>query len=89
MASETETTVLLDTSNPNTFIEKKDGKWRSIKSAPRDGTIIDLWLEIYPSPMSMGIRDSFGIPDAWFADGKWVHTYHGEPAEIERNYITH
>lgn len=82
-------TGLLDTSNPENFIEKKEGKWRLIKSAPRDGTVIDVWLDISPSPLSMGIGDSFGVPDAWFADGMWVHTYRGKPTELRSDYITH
>lgn len=82
-------TNLLDTANTGNFIEEKRKGWKPIKSAPRDGTIIDLWLEIYASPMSMGMSDSFGVPDAWFADGKWVHTYRGKPTELETSYITH
>jgi hypothetical protein len=80
---------LADTSNPRTFIESRDEGWESIKSAPRDGTVIDVWLEINASPRSMGISDSFGVPDAWFKGGKWVHTYRGKPTELDESYITH
>mgnify|MGYP001582442452 CR=1 FL=1 len=80
---------LLDTNDTGVFIEEKSGKWKPMKSAPRDGTVVDLWLEIRASPTSMGMSDSFGVPDAWFADGKWVHTYRGKPTELNTAYITH
>ena len=80
---------LADTASIGTFIEKKGCGWKPIATAPRDGTIIDLWLTIHASPMSMGMSDSFGVPDAWFKDGKWVHTYKGKPTELHQHYITH
>lgn len=80
---------LADTSNLNAFIEEKNEGWEPIKSAPLDGTVVDVWLEIHASPRSMGMGDSFGVPDAWFADGRWVHTYRGKPTELDRSYITH
>ena len=80
-------TSLADTSDTGRFIEEKGKGWKPIKSAPRDGTVIDLWLEIHASPMSMGWADSFGVPDAWFQDGKWVHTYRGKPTELQTDYI--
>lgn len=82
-------TALVDTANSGSFLEERGAGWKNIKSAPRDGTIIDLWLEVHPSPLSMGLGDSFGVPDAWFQDGKWVHTYRGKPTELDRSYITH
>ena len=78
--------VLADTSTQS-FIEEKGKGWKPIESAPRDGTVIDVWLEIHASPMSMGMSDSFGVPDAWFKDGKWVHMYRGLPTELETGYI--
>lgn len=80
---------LVDTAAGGNFLEKKGRGWKPIKDAPRDGTIIDVWLEIHPSPLSMGMGDSFGVPDAWFQDGKWVHTYRGKPTELNSWYITH
>lgn len=80
---------LADTVDTRNFIEEKKGRWLKIDSAPRDGTIIDLWLSIYASPLSMGWSDEFGVPDAWWADGKWVHTYRGKPTELQSAYITH
>jgi hypothetical protein len=83
------TAALADTSDTSVFIEQKGAGWKTIKSAPRDGAVIDVWLTISASPMSMGMSDSFGVPDAWFQDGKWVHTYRGKPTELDRHYVTH
>lgn len=80
--------TLADTSN-NVFIEKRGRGWKRIASAPRDGTVIDVWLEISASPLSMGMGDSFGVPDAWFQDGKWVHMYRGKKTALDNWYITH
>lgn len=80
--------ALADTSNTGAFIEEKGEGWRTIKTAPRDGTVIDVWLDINPSPLSMGMGDSFGVPDAWFENGKWVHMYKGTATELDRHYIT-
>lgn len=80
---------LADTNQPGNFIEDRGKGWKPIKSAPRDGTLVDVWLEIHASPRSMGMGDSFGVPDAWFKDGKWVHTYRGKPTELDQSYITH
>lgn len=81
--------MLADTKDTNVFIENRDADWKPIESAPRDGTVIDVWMEIHPSPRSMGMGDSFGVPDAWFSEGKWVHMHRGNPAELEHSYITH
>lgn len=82
-------TALADTADTNRFIEERGDGWEPIASAPQDGTIIDVWLEIHPSPRSMGMGDSFGVPDAWFQDGRWVHMYRGKPTELDRWYITY
>lgn len=80
---------LADTSNTCNFIEKKGRGWRAIKDAPRDGTVIDVWVKIHASPMSMGFSDEFGVPDAWFENGKWVHMYRGRATELYTHYVTH
>lgn len=63
--------------------------WKNIKSAPRDGTKVHLWMDIYASPMSFGMSDAFAVPDSWFQDGKWVHIHRGEIAALRNNYVTH
>lgn len=63
--------------------------WSQIKDAPRDGTKIDVWINIYPSARSMGFSDQFREPNIWFEDGKWVHLHRGEIKEIHSDIITH
>lgn len=67
--------------------EQKALGWRSMKSAPKDGTRVHLWMEVYASPMSFGMADQFAVPDAWWDGAKWVHEYRGQPAELRSNYI--
>ena len=65
-------------------------KWKSIRSAPKDGTKIDLWLNIHASPMSMGFSDSFRVIDCWFREGKWFHWQDMKgDMELRSEYITH
>lgn len=44
--------------------------WRTIESAPRDGTRIDVW-EVSPSSRLSGGVASRTI-DVWFENGAWV-----------------
>lgn len=44
-----------------------DRGWRSIATAPKDGTQIDVWCT--PTSLTGG---SYGrTPDCWFSSGKW------------------
>lgn len=81
--------ALADTADTSNFINEKTGRWRKIDSAPKDGTVIDLWLSIHASPLSMGMSDEFGVPDAWWDGSRWVHTYRGRPTELYGHYVTH
>lgn len=65
-----------------------DAGWLSLETAPRDGTKVHLWMEIYASPMSFGMGDEFAVPDAWFEGGKWLHYHRGAPAELRDNYVS-
>jgi hypothetical protein len=68
---------------------KKAG-WRKIKSAPMDGTHVDLWMRVHASPLSMGMSDEFEVPDSHYADKYWRHLYKGNPEEaLDDWYITH
>jgi hypothetical protein len=70
--------------------------WRPIQTARKHRVIgimpkVDLWLQIPASPRSMGMADSFRVPDCWrhIVSGKWVHDHRGEEKEICQEYITH
>jgi hypothetical protein len=69
--------------------ELKRREWRPISEAPKDGTYVDLWINIYASPRSMGMSDSFVVRDAWHEEGKWFHYDIGQKKEIYSNYVTH
>lgn len=84
---------LKDSADAGVFLDgkprKRDG-WRKVsKFAEADGVVVDVWLTIYASPLSMGFSDSFGVPDAWRDGGKWMHTYRGAPAQLDERYVSH
>jgi hypothetical protein len=64
---------------------KKAGE--PIKTAPFDGTKIDLWLEIPSSATSMGWADQFWVTDCWWQDRCWVHRHHGKDMALNRDYV--
>ena len=69
---------------------KKKSPWRPISTAPKgEYREVDLWLHIEPSLRSPGMGDSFRGIDAYRKDGKWVHRFKGEEAELDAEYITH
>lgn len=59
------------------------------KRLPKNGVKVDIWLHIYASPRSMGFGDSDREINCWRQDGKWVHYYKSEVAEIYSDYVTH
>ena len=68
---------------------KKQG-WMPIhKFKLPDRTIIDLWMDIPASPLTMGMSDSFTVPDAWCEHGSWWHTFQGKSAMLNDLYVTH
>ena len=70
----------------------KNNDWRSAKILPRNTSEdrpVDIWMHITPSPLSMGMGDSWRVVDCWVQDGKWVHRHKGEVAELNADYITH
>lgn len=65
---------------------KKPGN--AIKSAPKNGTKVDLYIEIHASPRSFGMSDSFWASYCWWDGKNWVHLHRGKPTEIFTNYVT-
>lgn len=65
--------------------------WLPVETAPKDRTRVDLWLNIYASPRSMGLSDSFRVIEAWHENGKWVHwdSHDRKVKELYEPYITH
>ncbi len=66
-------------------------KWIKIKpyKGPSWPTNVDLWLDIWASPMSLGIADAFRVPEAYHRNGKWFNLVNGKEEEIRSEYITH
>lgn len=65
--------------------------WQPIATAPDcDRVEVDLWMEVPPSPRSMGWGDSFRVTNAYRIGKKWFHeTERGEEKELYADYITH
>lgn len=71
---------------------KNKAEWKPINRPPRntnESNPVDIWMHVTASLRSMGWGDSWRIPDCWLKDGKWVHRYKGEIAELEKDHITH
>lgn len=85
--------ALIDTATPGNFIEgapTREGGWRPARrSKPKDGVIVDVWLRWGASALTMGWSDSFGVPDAWRENGKWLHTYRSQPTELNSEFVSH
>lgn len=70
-------------------------EWRSIETYSKDAEYffdreeVDIWMEVYASPRSMGLADSFRVVDAWRLRGKWFHMHNGKMEELYADYITH
>jgi hypothetical protein len=66
--------------------------WIEIKRSgriPEDRCEVDVWMNIYASPRSMGWADAFRVPDAYRENGKWFHRDRGEVKQLHGDYITH
>lgn len=64
--------------------------WISIrKRVPEPGRRVDIWMEIYASPRSFGMGDSFRVIEAWRENGKWFHRHEGKVKELYNDYVTH
>lgn len=70
--------------------EPEGAGWKAVDvELPAEGVVVDVWMQIAPSPMSMGMGDEFGVPDAWREGSKWRHIYRGEPADLHAHYVSH
>lgn len=66
--------------------------WRPIRTAskePMTFSEVDLWLAFGASPLSMGMADSFRVPDCTRRDGKWGHYENLAWRALDQNIITH
>jgi len=69
---------------------KSMSEWRDIRSFDLpDNHAVDLWLNIYASPRSMGRADAFRVIDCWRDNGKWFHYDGGRQTELFSDYVTH
>lgn len=70
--------------------DKPDGSgWKVAKQKPPVNEVVDVWMRIAPSALSMGMSDEFGVPDAWWDGAKWRHMYRGAAAELDSSYVSH
>lgn len=64
--------------------------WVSVNDRlPHDLDTVDVWFDVWASPLSFGISDSWCEPQAWREGRKWFHKYEGKKAELESRYISH
>ncbi len=60
--------------------------WRPIETfVGNDYERVDLWVDVWASPRSMGMADAWRATDCWRQDGKW----HDKGGELYQHYITH
>ena len=48
-------------------------EWQDISTAPKDGTVVDLWVN-NPALIARGQR----VTDAFWIEGRWLELYQGE-----------
>jgi hypothetical protein len=70
-------------------LPQSPGGWQPIETAPKDGTEIDVWVDIPASPSTFGWPDSFRLMEAYCKDGTWLYRVHGKERLIDPAYITH
>lgn len=65
-------------------------RWIAVdESLPTEREKVDVWIDIYASPRSMGMSDASRELNVWRVGKKWFHVYEGKDAEIYSDYITH
>ncbi len=73
--------------------------WKPIATAPKDGTKVDIWMQVNASPMSMGLSDSFRVVECAWSESEvakegpgWYHYDQSKSYDFRRlqdRYITH
>ena len=68
--------------------------WVSCAEKMPDGEKVDVWFDVWASPLSFGMADSWCEPKAWRESGKWFHINRyeigkGEKLELKSRYISH
>lgn len=59
---------------------------------PHDFEKVDVWFDVWASPRSFGMADSWCEPEVWRESGKWFHHCKQEnnaKLQLESRYITH
>lgn len=67
------------------------GGWQAIEVFDGRDVLdrVDLWMSWGASPLTMGMADSFRVPDCWKRGGSWYHHHMGKEAMLNNLYITH
>ena len=64
--------------------------WIEVKEGfPPEKELVDVWFDVWASPLSFGMADQWCEPNAWREARKWFHIYEGEKAELQSRYISH
>lgn len=67
--------------------------WISVaENFPPDGDIVDIWFNVWASPLSFGLADQWCESGAWREAGKWFHhcaQENNKKLELQSRYITH
>lgn len=65
-------------------------EWISVaKRRPPQRKEVDVWMDIYASPRSFGMGDSFRVVEAWRVGDQWFHRQNGKEMELYADYVSH
>lgn len=69
--------------------DKERTSWRPIRTAPRDGRLVDLFALSFPSPGSHSMKGFSRLIDCRWRDGIWVQLHDGQEHELHGIFVTH